>query len=83
MNRETFKQQLSELFPAETFTVRWAGSNEAQINIKRELSRLELGHLFSLGAKSIKRSADGLAILFDLDKAFLNFSNDTIINHLK
>lgn len=83
MNKETFKTQLSELFPSEILNVKWIGSNEAQINIKRELIRLELGHLFSLGVKSIKRSGEGISILFDLDKAFLNFSNDTIINHLK
>lgn len=84
MNRETFKTQLSELFPGEKISIVWFDeANEAEIIINRKLSRLELGHMFSLGSKSIKGLDAGLFITFDLNNALLNFSNDTIINHLK
>jgi hypothetical protein len=73
MNRETFKTQLSELFPGETLNLLWARSeNGAMIAIRRELTRLEIGHLFSLGLKHIKPCFNGLYLKFNLDKASLN-----------
>ena len=79
MNRETFKQQLSELFPGEKFTVKWVGDTLAQINVKKELTRLELGNLFSLGVSNIKRSGEGLTVLFELTKASLNFHTNEFL----
>lgn len=73
MDRETFKQQLSELFPGEKLNIVWAEErNDAKIFIKREISRLELGHMFSLGSKSLKSLGDRVVISFDLEKASLN-----------
>lgn len=73
MNRETFKTQLSELFPGETLNLLWHQTeNGGKITIKRELTRLELGNLFSLGMKGIKRSGEGVSITFDLTKAHIN-----------
>lgn len=86
MNRETFKTQISELFPRETLNLLWSKSMHervAIITIRRELTRLEIGHLFSLGLKNIKHCHNGINLKFDLDKAFLNFVNNTIINHLR
>ncbi|WP_027380259.1 hypothetical protein [Chryseobacterium daeguense] len=76
MNPETHKQQLQELFPDEKFVYMQTRSlypTEAKINIKRELTRLEIGHCFSLGMTGIKRSGEGVNITFDLQKASLNF----------
>lgn len=73
MDRETFKQQLSELFPGEKFNIVWVEEeNKSKILIKRELSRLEIGHMFSLGSDSIKSQNDGMFITFNLNKASLN-----------
>lgn len=77
MKRETFKIQISELFPGETLNLLWSKSmyeKEAVITIRRELTRLEIGHLFSLGLKNIKHCHNGVNLKFDLDKASLNFS---------
>jgi len=78
MTPEVFKQELNQLFPGQNLNI--AGTevaNEAKIKINRELTRLELGHLFSLGMKSIKRSGEGLSITFDLNKAHLNTAYQT------
>lgn len=75
MKRETFKQQIAELFPGETLNIVWVEeTNAAKIKINRELTRLELGHLFSLGIERIRRSGEGLSISFALNNALLNFS---------
>lgn len=76
MNSEVHKQELQELFPDENFTYMQSKSMnnpEVKINIKRELSRLEIGHCFSLGLTGIKRSGEGVNITFNLKKASLNF----------
>jgi hypothetical protein len=73
MNRETFKIQLSELFPGETLNLLWGRTeNGAMITIRRELTRLEIGHLFSLGLKGVKPCDNGFNLKFDLDKASIN-----------
>lgn len=73
MKRETFKKQIAELFPGEKINIVWVEEKtEAKIKINRELTRLELGHFFSLGMQEIKSLEDGLFISFDLNKAMLN-----------
>jgi hypothetical protein len=73
MNRETFKTQLSELFPGEKLNIVWVEeTNAAKVKFNRELTRLELGHLFSLGIERIKRSGEGLSISLLLENASLN-----------
>lgn len=75
MNTETHKKELQELFPDQKFNYSQSKGmiqTFAIINIKREISRAEIGHCFSLGMTNIKRSGEGLAITFDLSKASLN-----------
>jgi hypothetical protein len=74
MNTETHKNELQELFKGENLDIIQSRSilNEVKVNIKRELSRLEIGHCFSLGMTKIKRSGEGLTITFDLSKASVN-----------
>ena len=74
MNTETHKTELQELFKGENLDIIQSRSilNEVKVNIKRELSRLEIGHCFSLGMTKIKRSGEGLTITFDLSKASIN-----------
>lgn len=75
MDRETFKTQLAELFPGEKLKLIWHKTdNAAMISIERELTRLEIGHLFSLGLNKIKPciAGNGVSYKLDLDKASLN-----------
>ena len=74
MNPELHKNELQELFKDEKLNIiEVTGTNEVIATIKRELSRLEIGHCFSLGMIKIKRSGEGISVTFDLDKAYLNF----------
>jgi len=73
MNRETFEKQLRELFSGEKLYLSWVDeTNAAIIKFHRRLTRLEIGHLFSLGVEGISGTNDGLLIAFLLDKASLN-----------
>jgi hypothetical protein len=73
MDSNAHKIELQQLFPdIKVETKSGEVYHEVKFNIKRELSRMELGHLFSLGMKEIKRSGEGLSITFDLMKASKN-----------
>jgi hypothetical protein len=73
MDSKAHNIQLQQLFvDLKVETKQGDCNHEVKLNIKRELSRLELGHLFSLGMKEIKRSGEGLCVTFDLTKASLN-----------
>lgn len=74
MNPETHETEVQKLFKdAKPKKVVQPSSIEVKYHIKRELSRLEIGHCFSLGLCGIKRSGEGISITFDLSKAHLNF----------
>ena len=75
MNYETHKTELKKLIPEATNAkVPMSGDNldHVRYHVKRELCRLELGHLFSLGMCNMKRSGEGITVTFDLTKASLN-----------
>ncbi|MPS73979.1 MAG: hypothetical protein E2590_12665 [Chryseobacterium sp.] len=74
MKRATHNQELEELFKGEKLVFLYSKGipSETKINVKRELSRLELGHCFSLGLTSIKRSGEGLCLTFLPSKASIN-----------
>lgn len=79
MKQSTHKNELQQLFPSSVIEPK-AGDqpNTVKIVIDGELSRIEIGHLFSLGMISMKRSGTGISVVFDLSKASLNFNNETI-----
>ena len=75
MDPNTHQKELQQLFPDQKLTFLQSRSIPMEVitSIKRELTRLEIGHCFSLGMTKIKRSGDGISITFDLTKALLNF----------
>ncbi|MCU7615637.1 hypothetical protein NZ698_00385 [Chryseobacterium sp. PBS4-4] len=76
MNYDAHKTELKKIIPeANAVLVSMAGDNDinqVKYNIKRELCRHELGHLFSLGMCNMKRSGEGITVTFDLTKASIN-----------
>lgn len=73
MNRETHKNELQNLFPLKVIIPKMGEApNTVKILIDGELTRLEIGHLFSLGMTNLKRSGTGISITFDLSKASVN-----------
>lgn len=79
MTPETHQKELSALFADQDVKTVPSEKNQPSEHgfivkavINRELSRLELGHCFSLGMCEIKRSGSGLSVSFDLSKALLN-----------
>lgn len=73
MTAEKHQAELQQLFPdLKIKTIPGDNPKEVKLNIKRELSRLELGHLFSLGMNEVRRSGEGITYTFDLTKASLN-----------
>ncbi|AZI53874.1 hypothetical protein EIB75_10785 [Epilithonimonas vandammei] len=74
MNRETHNKELQELFKGEKLNFSYSKGipSETLINVKRELSRLELGHCFSLGLTKIKKSGEGLSLTFIPSKVSIN-----------
>ena len=74
MNLQTHDSELRELFKGEQINISADPkiANEVKATIKRGLSRLEIGHCFSLGLTEIKRSSEGLTLKFDLTKASIN-----------
>lgn len=72
MTPEKHTQELAELLKETVTITEIPGTSEVKTNVKRELTRLELGHCFSLGLSKIKRSGEGVSLTFDRAKASLN-----------
>lgn len=79
MTPETHQKELSTLFADQDVKTVPSEKNQPSEHgyivkavINRELSRLELGHCFSLGMCGIKRSGAGVSVSFDLKKASIN-----------